>query len=61
MENENGSYFAHVWEGDKEEADTYVLNAWQVLHPNDGTYEAIVILYYSPLDEAATLAKWMPE
>lgn len=62
VEKQKGHFFAYVWGGDRsDEADTYTLNGWQVLHPNDGTYEAIVILYYSPINERATLAKWMPQ
>lgn len=56
-----GKYFAYVDDGCREEADTYTLDGWQVLYPDDGTYEAIVILYYSPMNERATLAKWMPQ
>jgi len=60
IRNQTGKYFAYVmksWGGDKEEADTFVLQTWEVYTSPDSCYEALVILYYAPMDEYLTLKK----
>lgn len=58
-----GEYFAYAWGyyGSGDEADTYTLQTWQICPPNDGTYEAVVILYYSPLNPYLTIKKHFGE
>lgn len=62
-EKQQGDYFAWVWDYHEsgDEADMFYLKTWQVCPPTDGVYEAVVILYYAPTDEAATIAKHMPD
>lgn len=58
-----GEYFAYVWgcyeSGD--EADMYTLQTWQVCPPNDGTYEAVVVLYYAPANPYLTIRRHFGE
>lgn len=54
-DNELGDYLPD------DEADTYVLKTWQVCRPDDGVYEAVVILYYAALNPYLTLKKHMGE
>ncbi len=61
MEKQKGQYYAYVMEADRDEADTYILKTWQVCRPDDGLYEAVVILYYAPLNPYLTIKKHMGE
>jgi hypothetical protein len=60
-QNQSGHFFEYVWESDRDEADTYALETWEVCTPESGIYEAIVILYYSPINVYLTLKKHMGE
>lgn len=55
--NQSGHYFEYVWESEQEEADTYALQDWQVFRPEHGTFEALVVLYYAPINPYLTLQK----
>lgn len=44
-----------------DEADIYTLRTWQVCPPNDGTYEAIIVLYYAALNPYLTIKKHFGE
>jgi len=59
--SQRGHFFEYVWESDRDEADTYALETWEVCTPESGIYEAIVILYYSPINAYLTLKKHMGE
>ncbi len=66
--NQTGRYYEYVWgfhpedsSSFEEQADTYVLQDWVVCDPRSGPYEAIVILYYSPLNQAAMEARHFPD
>jgi hypothetical protein len=61
IENQKGDYFAYVMNGSREEADTYYLVTWQVCIPEDGTYEAVIIKYYAPINHYLTLKKHFGE
>jgi len=60
-QHETGHYFAYVINGCKEEADTYFLEGWEIYSSSQSCYEALVILYYSPINPYATLRKYMGE
>jgi hypothetical protein len=59
--SQRGYFFEYVWESDRDEADTYALENWEVCTPESGIYEAIVILYYSPINTYLTLRKHFGE
>ncbi len=59
FQNQQGRFLEYVWESDKDEADTYVLQNWDVCRPESGIYEAIIILYYSPMNPYLTIKKHM--
>jgi len=59
--SQRGHFFEYVWDSDRDEADTYALETWEVCTPESGIYEAIVILYYSPINVYLTLKKHMGE
>lgn len=61
MKAQKGDYYAYVKNSDGDEADTYVLKTWQVCRPDDGAYEAVVILYYAALNPYLTIKKHMGE
>lgn len=65
LERGEGSshYREYIWgyHGSEDEADIYELTCWDVCRPDNGLYEAVVILYYSPINHLATLKKHMPE
>lgn len=61
FDRQTGCYYAYVFDGDKSEEDTYVLTTWDVTRPDNECYEAIVILYYSPLNPYLTIKKHMGE
>jgi hypothetical protein len=61
IRNQRGDFFAYVKNSDGDEADTYTLKTWQVCHPDDGTYEAVVILYYAAVNPYLTIKKHMGE
>lgn len=61
MKKQKGQYYAYVMETDKDEADTYTLQTWEVYTSPDSCYEALVILYYAPLNPYLTLKKHMGE
>jgi hypothetical protein len=54
-----GDYFAYVMESAGDEADTYTLVEWEVLSGSN-CYEAVVMLYYAPVNPYATLLKYKP-
>lgn len=56
-ENQTGRCFEYVWESEKDEADTYALQDWQVFRPEYGMFEALVVLYYAPINPYLTLQK----
>lgn len=45
-------------EGD--DADTYTLTCWEVLS-GSSCYEAVVLLYYQPINAYATVLKYFPD
>ncbi|HLP89354.1 MAG TPA: hypothetical protein VK184_12280 [Nostocaceae cyanobacterium] len=59
IKKQKGHYYAFVsgFYNSQDEADIYTLTTWQVCYPNDGTYEAVVILYYSALNPYLTIRK----
>ncbi|HLO85993.1 MAG TPA: hypothetical protein VK203_13435 [Nostocaceae cyanobacterium] len=57
MEKQKGKYYAYVMESDKDEADTYILQTWEVYTSPESCYEALVILYYAPLNPYLTYKK----
>lgn len=61
MEKQKGQYYAYVMDADKDEADTYILKTWEVYTSPDSCYEALVILYYAPLNPYLTYKKHMGE
>lgn len=61
MEKQKGQYYAYVMEADRDEADTYTLKTWEVYTSPDSCYEALVILYYAPLNPYLTIKKHMGE
>lgn len=61
MEKQKGRYYAYVMEADRDEADTYILKTWEIYTSPDSCYEALVILYYAPLDPYLTIKKHMGE
>ncbi|MEM8805561.1 MAG: hypothetical protein AAGF01_06000 [Cyanobacteria bacterium P01_G01_bin.38] len=44
-----------------DEADHYFLESWDVYEPRNNTHEALVVLYYSPVNPLSTLKKHMPD
>lgn len=61
VEKQKGQYYAYVMEADRDEADTYTLKTWEVYTSPDSCYEALVILYYAPLNPYLTIKKHMGE
>lgn len=59
MRQQTGRFFEYVWESDRDEADTYSLQSWEVCRPDSGVFEAIVVLYYFPINPYLTLGKHM--
>jgi len=57
FDNQTGEYFAYVMGGCKEEADTFTLQTWDVYTSPTSCYEAMIILYYSPVNEYLCLKK----
>jgi hypothetical protein len=60
IRNQTGNYFAYVVKsngGSREEADTFTLQTWEVYTSSDSCYEALVILYYAPINEYLCLKK----
>lgn len=55
--NQSGHYFEYVWESEKDEADTYALQSWEVFRPDNAMFEALVVLYYAPINPYLTLQK----
>lgn len=60
-EKQKGQYYAYVMEADRDEADTYILKTWEIYTSPDSCYEALVILYYAPLNPYLTYKKHMGE
>ncbi|MFH7024682.1 MAG: hypothetical protein ACHBN1_04590 [Heteroscytonema crispum UTEX LB 1556] len=56
-----GKYFAYVMGGCKEEADTFTLQTWDVYTSPTSCYEALIILYYAPVNEYLCLKKHLGE
>jgi hypothetical protein len=61
FENQTGQYFAYVMKGNKEEADTFILQTWDVYTSPTSCYEALVHLYYAPVNEYLCLKKHLGE
>lgn len=59
LQKQTGRFFEYVWESEQEEADTYSLQSWEVCRPDSGIFEAVVVLYYFPLNPYLTLRKHM--
>lgn len=57
FQSQQGHFFEYVWESDKDEADTYILESWDVCRPESGIHEAIILLYYAPMNPYLTLQK----
>ncbi len=58
---QRGRYYAYVMGGCRDEADTYLLDGWEVVWGEDTVYEGIVILYYSALNPYLTIKKHFGE
>jgi len=63
VRNQSGAYFAYVWgcHNSQDEADIYTLQTWQICRPDDGTYEAVVLLYYAAMNPYLTIKKHFGE
>lgn len=63
VKSQAGRYFTRVWGYGRsnDEADIYTLQTWQTCTPEDGTYEAIILLYYAPINQYLTLKKHFGE
>lgn len=63
FKNQSGRYYAYILghHNSPDESDLFILETWQILCPNDGTYEAIVILYYSAINPYLTIKKHLGE
>jgi hypothetical protein len=62
LDNQTGKYFAYVMGSkDKEEADTFILQTWDVYTSPTSCYEALIHLYYAPINEYLCLKKHMGE
>jgi hypothetical protein len=65
FEQKTGDFYTYVFGakpneyGIYDEADTYTLSTWQVLRPDDGPHEAVIILYYSAINPYLTIARYM--
>jgi hypothetical protein len=57
IRNQTGKYFAYVMGSDGDEADTFTLETWEVYTSPESCYEALVILYYAPVNEYLCLKK----
>ncbi|MCM0592284.1 MAG: hypothetical protein ACSI46_15080 [Gloeotrichia echinulata DVL01] len=57
VRSQSGKYFAYVRNSDGDEADTFTLRTWEVYTSPESCYEALVILYYAPLNEYLCLKK----
>jgi hypothetical protein len=63
-DRQSGKFFAYVKSksgGCQEEADTYSLKSWEVYTSPESCYEALVILYYAPINEYLTIKKHLGE
>lgn len=61
FDNQTGKYFAYVMGGCKEEADTFTLQTWDVYTSPTSCYEALIHLYYAPVNEYLCLKKHLGE
>ncbi len=61
LKKQKGRYYSYVAGGCREEADTYILEGWEVVSGDDTVYEGIVILYYSALNPYLTIKKHFDE
>lgn len=61
FDNKTGKYFAYVIGGCGEEADTFILRTWDVYTSPTSCYEALIHLYYSPVNEYLCLKKHLGE
>jgi hypothetical protein len=57
FECQTGHYFEYVWESEKQDADTYALQSWEVFRSDNKTFEALVVLHYMPINPYLTLQK----
>lgn len=51
---------AQVMNSDGDDADTYTLVCWEILS-GSSCYEAVVLLYYQPVNTYATILKYFPD
>ncbi len=61
FDNQSGKYFAYVKGGCREEADTFTLQTWDVYTSPTSCYEALIHLYYAPVNEYLCLKKHLGE
>ncbi|HBL14238.1 MAG TPA: hypothetical protein DD379_23190 [Cyanobacteria bacterium UBA11162] len=61
VKKQKGHYYAYVMEADRDEADTYTLQTWEVYTSPESCYEALVVLYYAPINPYLTYKKHMGE
>ncbi len=61
LEKQKGHYYAYVKNSEGDEADTYILQTWEVYKGDNSCYEALVILYYAALNPYLTYKKHMGE
>lgn len=61
FDNQSGKFFAYVKGGCKEEADTFTLQTWDVYTSPTSCYEALIHLYYAPVNEYLCLKKHLGE
>jgi hypothetical protein len=57
IKNESGKQFVYVRNSNGDEADTFSLQTWEIYTSPDSCYEALVILYYAPINEYLCLKK----
>lgn len=61
IEKQKGHYYAYVKNSEGEEADTYILQTWDVYKGDNSCYEVLLTLYYAPLNPYLTYKKHMGE
>lgn len=61
FDNQKGKYFAYAKKGCKEEADTFYLITWETYTSPESCYEALIMLYYAPINEYLCLKKHFSE
>lgn len=61
FDSQTDEYFAYVMGGCGEEADTFILKTWDVYTSPTSCYEALILLYYAPVNEYLCLKKHLGE